>query len=217
MLLLIATTLSWRNLKKKNTRVLLQTLIKLERWLDAVEFCDRALHVNGKCVKALSRRASAFVKLAEDSTTSGVAPAAAAPATVSPRSDAANDTESQAEVVIKGGTSVSIDVSDLATTANDKEAVSGTEVDGETSGRGEEHAFRVRFGGREGLMALALLDLHAAVEADPDSEDIRRQRDGLSKEIEEEKVRVTLAATSVCYTQKGVSEYSIPEPWNRGS
>ncbi|CAN0534722.1 unnamed protein product, partial [Ectocarpus sp. 12 AP-2014] len=36
-----------------------QTLIKLERWLDAVEFCDRALHVDGNCVKAFSRRASA--------------------------------------------------------------------------------------------------------------------------------------------------------------
>ncbi|CAN0262656.1 unnamed protein product, partial [Hapterophycus canaliculatus] len=41
-----------------------QTLLKLERWLDAVEFCDRALHVDEKCIKALSRRAAAFVKLA---------------------------------------------------------------------------------------------------------------------------------------------------------
>lgn len=195
--------------------MLLQTLIKLERWLDAVEFCDRALHVDGKCVKAFSRRASAFVKLAEDSTTSGVA-AAAAPSSVSPPADAVDSTVTQTEVVIKGGTSVSIDVSDVAPVENEKETVSGKEVDAETSGRGEEHAFRVRFGGREGLMALALLDLQAAVEADPDGEDIRRQRDSLSKEIEEEKVRVTLAATSFCYTQEGFSEYPIPESRNRG-
>lgn len=47
-------------------RLLRQTLIKLERWTDAVEFCDRALHVDGNCVKALSRRASALVELAGD-------------------------------------------------------------------------------------------------------------------------------------------------------
>lgn len=40
--------------------------MKLERWTDAVEFCDRAIHVDGHCVKALSRRASALVKLAGD-------------------------------------------------------------------------------------------------------------------------------------------------------
>ncbi|CAN0064567.1 unnamed protein product, partial [Ectocarpus sp. 4 AP-2014] len=199
-----------------------QTLIKLERWLDAVEFCDRALHVDGKCVKAFSRRASAFVKLAEDSTTSGVA-AAAAPATISPPSDAVDGTVTQTEVVIKGCTSVSIDVSDLPLVEDETEAVSGTEGDGESSGRGEEHVFRVRFGGREGLMAIALLDLHAAVEADPDSEDIRRQRDSLSKEIEEEQAEAAVMkmvkGTSGTYPSRsssGVSETEIPNLGTEG-
>ncbi|CBN78096.1 conserved unknown protein [Ectocarpus siliculosus] len=197
-----------------------QTLIKLERWLDVVEFCDRALHVDGTCVKAFSRRASAFVKLAEDSTTSGV-DAAAAPSPVSPPADAVDSTVTQTEVLIEGGTSVSIDVSDLAPAENEKETVSGQEGDAETSGRGEEQAFRVRFGGREGLMALALLDLHAAVAADPDSEDIGRQRDSLSKEIEEEKAEAAVMkmvkGTSGTYPSRSSSGVSATERPNLGT
>lgn len=41
----------------------IQTLIKLGRWMDAIEFCDRALHVDPGYVKALSRRATAFLAL----------------------------------------------------------------------------------------------------------------------------------------------------------
>lgn len=48
--------------------------------------------------------------------------------------------------------------------------------------------FRERYGGREELMKLALSDLEKAVEVDPEGEDVRRQRDHLKREIEEEKV-----------------------------
>ncbi|CAN0384762.1 unnamed protein product, partial [Ectocarpus sp. 8 AP-2014] len=97
------------------------------------------------------------------------------------------------------------------------------EGDAETSGRDEEHAFRVRFGGREGLMALALLDLHAAVEADPDSEDIRRQRDTLSKEIEEEKAEAAVmnmvkgtSGTFLSRSNSGISDTEIPNLGTEG-
>lgn len=158
-----------------------QTLLKLERWLDAAEFCDRALHVDRKCVKALSRRASAFAKLAGECPASleGVANTAADVAGAAP-------TPTEIEV----GTGGLVDVSSPTVAENAKNGSVSADAEG-TSQEGEEnHAhWCERHGGRDGLMALALLDLEAAVEADPDGEDVRRQRDALSQEIEEEKVR----------------------------
>lgn len=49
--------------------------------------------------------------------------------------------------------------------------------------------FLARYGGREGVMALALKDLDTAVGIDPTSEDVGRQRENLSRQIEEERVR----------------------------
>lgn len=167
----------------------LQTLIKLERWLDAVEFCNRALHVDGKCVKALSRRASAFVKVAGERSasvddTTGAAATTTTAAAAMRSSTLAGSSIDEVEVV-KGGSSDSIDISSSTTTENVNETIPGTT--GEEEG---EHAFHKCFGGREGLRAQALLDLDAAVEVDPDGEDVRRQRDALRQEIEEEKVRI---------------------------
>lgn len=45
-----------------------------------------------------------------------------------------------------------------------------------------------RYGGRDVLKELALSDLEKAMKIDPEGEDIRRQRDQLKREIEEEKV-----------------------------
>lgn len=189
---------------------LLQTLIKLERWLDAVEFCNRALHVDGKCVKALSRRASAFVKLAGECSasvhaTTGAATCAATTTasgastttTGSPR--LAHSVSDEVEVVVKGGstndeievvrggTGDSIDISSSTTTENVDETVAGARG-GEGEGE-EKHAFHKSFVVRKELLAQALLDLNAAVDVDPNGGDIRRQRDDLSQEVEEEKVR----------------------------
>lgn len=171
-------------LHRHRERVRRQTLIKLEKWLDAVEFCDRALHVDEKCVKALSRRASAFVKLAAECLASLV--------DVNTTAVEAKPTSTGIECA-RGGSGGSVDVNSLTAAENANEAVSVTE--GGARGTGQEEGKRAhyeRFGGRGGLMALALLDLDAAVKADPDSEDIRRQRDSLSQEIEEEKVRNSL-------------------------
>lgn len=209
---------------------LLQALIKLERWLDAVEFCNRALHVDGKFVKALSRRASAFVRLAGEcsasvhattgastcaaSTTTTNAAAVAAATTRSSRlGDSADDevemvveggnTGDGVEVidrggstndvieVVKGGSGDLIDISSSTIKEDVGETIVGTRRGGEgrTAGEeAEENAFHESFGGRVGLLAQALLDLNTAVEVDPDGEDVRRQRDLLSQEIEEEKV-----------------------------
>ena len=144
-----------------------------------MEFCDRALHVDRKCVKALSRRASAFVKLAGEcpAPLEGVANTAADVAEAAP-------TPTEIEV----GTGGSVDVSSLTAA----ESANGSASTG-AEGIGQQGQTRDRWcercGGRDGLMALALLDLEAAVEADPAGEDIRRQRDALSQEIQEEKVR----------------------------
>lgn len=157
-----------------------QTLIKLERWPDAVEFCDRALHVDGKCVKALSRRASTFVKLAGERNAS----------LVEVNTDAVAGRPASNEIeVVRGGSGGSVDVSSPTAANNANKTISETE-NGErgTDHEGERCAHFEHCGGRGGLMALALLDLNAAVEADPEGEDVRRQRDSLRQEIEEEKV-----------------------------
>lgn len=179
---------------------LLQTLIKLERWLDAVEFCNRALHVDGKCVKALSRRASAFVKLAGEcsasvettnSAATGTSTTTTTPATTTTRSSRLADSTDDEIEVVKGGSGDSIDISSSTKTKDVNETVAraGGGGGGRTSEEGGEHVFHESFGGRDGLLAQAMLDLNLAVEVDPDGEDARRQRDALSQEIEEEKVR----------------------------
>eukprot|EP00752_Nemacystus_decipiens_P002264 g2145.t1 len=163
-----------------------QTFIKLERWPDAVEFCDRALHVDGKCVKARSRRASAFVKLAGEcptpldrivNTEATAVAAAAAPIPI--------------EVEVEVGSGGSVDVSSPTAAENANGSVSPGGDGGEPE-RDDRARLRKRYGGRDGLMALALLDLEAAVEADPDGEDVRRQRDALRQEIEEEKAEAAV-------------------------
>lgn len=190
--------------RKIRTRSRRQTLIKLERWLDAVEFCDRALHVDGKCVKALSRRASAFVKLAGECPASSsfvgavdTTAVAAKPMPTPTPTPTPPPTPTSTEIeVVKGGagSGCSVDVSSPTVTAEiSNESVSATGAAGETGQEegGEKtsvHHVCERYESRNGLMALALLDLEAAVEADPDGEDVRRQRDALSQEIEEEKV-----------------------------
>ncbi len=138
-----------------------------------MEFCDRALHVDGKCVKAFSRRASAFVRLAVECSvsleaTTALASAADENAGSSTVADSTNDEGK----TIQGRADVSADL-----------ALEETEA-----GAGESRICHERFGGREGLMALALLDLDAAVELVPDGEDVKRQRDALRQEIDEAKV-----------------------------
>lgn len=163
-----------------------QTLIKLERWLDAVEFCDRALHVDGKCVKALSRRASAFVKLAGEHPVSlaGVNNTNAIAVKPTTASSTGGCSVGVASLTAAG------DANANANANKSEKASAGGEGCAGGEGQEEEKIDRCeRFGGRDGLMALALLDLDAAVEADPEGEDVRRQRDSLSQEIEEEKVR----------------------------
>lgn len=169
---------------------LVQTLIKLERWPDAVEFCDRALHVDEKCVKALSRRASAFVKLA-----GGCRPASLS-ADVHTAVVEAAPTTAEAEVVNADGggtTGDSVDVGGLTASENANETISAADGGSArgTTGQGQGGETRDRYGhygGRDGLLALALQDLNAAAEADPGGEDVGRQRDSLRREIEEEKV-----------------------------
>lgn len=195
---------------------MLQTLIKLERWSDALDFCDRALHVDGTCVKALSRRASAFVNLAGKclaasiNATATAAAAAADTVTAAPTAAAtAAYTVAESTRVVspstigievgesKGDTTgVSASTSSLLNRAS-REAVgvggggAETAADDEDDGDGgTDQALYGRFGGRQGLLALALVDLEAAVQADPESEDVRRQRDALKTEIDEEKVIV---------------------------
>lgn len=74
-----------------------------------------------------------------------------------------------------------------------KDAVSTPERGAESGVGTGTDAFHVRYGGREGMVALALVDLDTAVGIDPASGDLRRQRDNLSRQIEEERVR------SLCY------------------
>ncbi|CAN0135886.1 unnamed protein product, partial [Scytosiphon promiscuus] len=175
-----------------------QTMLKLERWLDAVEFCDRALHVDGKCVKALSRRAAAFVKLAGKYSSnsfvsvnaSATTRTAAATATGSPRYHLVGRPDGHPAALINDESYSGGDRKALATTGTGgkRESGAGNRIDrrepGEFMGEDVLHA---SYGGREGLMASALHDLDAAVNVDVDNGDIRRQRDNLKKEIDEEK------------------------------
>lgn len=150
-----------------------------------MEFCDRALHVDDKCVKALSRRASAFVKLSGICSEVEAVTAAAVAASLSTFSSRGSNNETGVvEDGARGSTSTGV-----TDDACDIEKVLATE-DGGGNNDGGEGAFYERFGGRDGLMALGLVDLDTAAEIDPDGEDIKRQRDGLAREIEEEKVRI---------------------------
>lgn len=70
-----------------------------------------------------------------------------------------------------------------------KDAVSPPERGTESGVGTGTDAFHARYGGRERMVALALVDLDTAVGINPASEDLRRQRDNLSRQIEEERVR----------------------------
>lgn len=74
-------------------------------------------------------------------------------------------------------------------TAIDLTVPTAASADGDTSFEQEVAALRRQYGGREGLMSLALADLEKAVEIDSEGEDVQRQRDCLRKEIDEESVR----------------------------
>lgn len=161
----------------------MQTLIKLERWSDAEEFCDRALHVDDKCVKALSRRATVLLRLAGECT--GLAGVATCPEAAAPSASWSSALEKETRE-IENDTSASSATDGMAEGCS-KEVVSRT-VNGDGEGDRKTTSPHERFGGREGLMALALRDLNTAVGIDPIDEDVRRQRDAIRKEIEEEKV-----------------------------
>ena len=182
---------------------MMQTLIKLERWSDALDFCDRALHIDGTCVKALSRRASTFVQLAAQAqcltASLGATPAAAAAVTATEITATATSVSSPGsigvavgEVKLDNASGVSTEM--CSTTSGKTKGVVGVTGGGgehngdDGGGEGGLQALYNRFGGREGLLALALADLDRAVETDPESEDVRRQRDALRTEINEEKV-----------------------------
>ena len=178
---------------------MLQTLIKLERWSDALDFCDRALHVDGLCVKALSRRATIFINLAGQCLASSSHATATATATAAAATCASLPGRIGVEVGESKGdaTGISAGMSSVLNTEN-REAVGTAGDEGEKTGDndndnddgGADQALYDRFGGREGLLALALVDLETAVGAEPESEDVRRQRDALKTEIDEEKVTV---------------------------
>lgn len=176
---------NWLALVLVNSKIVaVQTLIKLERWLDAVEFCDRALHVDGKCVKAFSRRASAFVRLAVECSGSSEATAAPASAAVdSAEFSTVADRTNEGGAATRGRANITAGDDHIDKALGEAEAgATGT------AQAGRKCASHERFGGTEGLMALALLDLDAAVEVDPNGDDIRRQRDALRQEIDEAKV-----------------------------
>lgn len=164
-------------------QTILQALIKLGRWSEAAEFCDRALHVDDKSVKALSRRALVFTKLAgEYPTLTEINHGAAAVAT--PPSSLRENVKGAG--VIAGDT-VILDKSIERVPREEDEALTSA---AENSGNVNRirSAFHKRFGGKEGLLALALVDLNAAVDIDHTGEDIRRQRDTLRTDINEAKV-----------------------------
>lgn len=154
--------------------------------------------MDGKCVKALSRRAASFVKLAGKYSCNSVASvkattmttAAAATAAGMPRRHKVGRSTSENGALVKDDSTTAV----VATIVEDNGTVPGL-GDGsncrQTGVDAGEDAFQARFGGRKGILALALHDLDAAVNIDADCEDIRRQRDNLKKEIEEEEVLST--------------------------
>lgn len=166
-----------------------------------MEFCDRALHVDGKCIKALSRRATAFVKLAGECSSNSFASVNATKATTTATTTTAgvpgchevDRSDGKAGALANDTLTTTVETSVLTTTAKDSGTISGSGncrgVIKPGGGAGED-TFDACVGGRKELMALALQDLDTAVEVDADGEDIRRQRDNLKKEIDEEKVLV---------------------------
>lgn len=161
----------------------MQTLLKLERWVDAIEFCDRALQVDSSCVKAMSRRASAFVELA------GKLPPF--------REESYSDTGSSSVSSHQSRSNGKISQVSNQTGDNDPrenhdgcdEGEIGNSKDERRDHVSVEYEFHDLRGGRAGLLALALEDLDKAVEVDRGvSEDLQQQRDDLRKQIEEETV-----------------------------
>lgn len=141
-----------------------------------MEFCDRALHVDRKFVKALSRRASAFVLLARRSCRLKKRWIAAANESGERGEEHTLVSFPDACTAEDGGVRVENDGGGRA---------SGDEI----GGRKIEDTFCKRYGGKNALLALALADLNTAVAIEAGVEDVRRQRDTLAKEIEEEQVR----------------------------
>ena len=173
-----------------------QTLIKLERWVDAVEFCDRALHIDGECVKALSRRASAFVNLAGE-----LAPPEghASPSAGIPLVPGPSCGDGTIFSVVIDGTRVSNKAGSAELNGHIYESTRPPtpQKRGDWGDDGiEEYMFHDLSGGREGLMALALADLNKAVDVDREGvEDLQRQRQTLTRKIKEELVRLLKSPT----------------------
>lgn len=180
-----------------------QTLIKLERWVEAVEFCNRALHINPNSVKALCRRASAFIKLAAESTTGSVAgnvdPSTTTGVTLKEdlthENNASDGRSGSVDCETEAGTGIELDL--------DTPATSGEESPGGRNVVNME--FCQRHGGSERLRALALEDLTSAVKIDPVAEDVRHQRDDLGREIEEARV-----SSDIIVHGSEMYEYFIP-------
>lgn len=141
-------------------------------------------------MKALSRRASAFVNLAGDY----LAPNGVAPCTVAPRPSSFPSSETNYTVADNGGRDDPGKKDSITTNENTDNGETETVGQGEKCIESEE-IFHDLSGDREGLMALALEDLDRAVGIDPKGEDVRRQRDSLSREMEEEKVCIVETQT----------------------